>query len=197
MKLKPETVYSIRETLRNWGVKGIVKILLACAFVLWLFWPEGEEVQYKSPPNKRVAVQKPDPLPPEAKMSEEDLRKVLTAEQSGFYWTSFIWMMDNGQELTPKSFDNKVIFVTYLKDKSFQAENGLTCHPYSEKLIIAHKINQRRGIACRLKLDSWCRQPEGEKAICRLPDASFSAEADVTLHNLKTGWDRNLLEWGF
>ena len=125
----------------------------------------------------------------------------MTSEQSLFYWESFQWMMDHGPKLKQKSFGSKTLFVSFLKDEAFQARNGLVCVPYSEKLIMAGKFNLRRGLACQRPGGSWCRQPEGETAQCRIPRGKglgvISNEADITLHNMKIDWDRNLRKFGF
>ncbi len=198
--LKPETVYTLRETYRRLGPGAIFKYLVLISLVIWAIWPSADSPKPMMTSQQQKALQR-EPLPPVAENTEKDLREQMTSTQSGFYWDSFTWMMEHGPELKTKSFDGKVIFMSYVKDVSFKAENGLLCIPYSEKLFIAGKYNIRRGIGCRLKPGSWCRQAENEKSQCRLQDdgglTSLSSDTGVTLHNLKTGWDRNLHDWGF
>jgi hypothetical protein len=195
--LSDEKLFVIRETVRRLGPGAIVKYLLCIGLVLWFLWPEVKDMQPAITPQQAETLAR-EPLPPMAEQTEEDLREKMTAEQSAFYWDSFTRMMEQGAELKQKSFETSVIFVSYVKDKPFQAENGLACIPYSEKVILAGKSNLRRGLACNAGNGRWCRQPEGEKALCREPKSGGIAEDTfVTLHNLKIDWDRNIRGFGF
>jgi hypothetical protein len=198
--LTPEQRYYLTESLRLLGVRGVIKICIALWLAFWLFWPEAETAPQPLAPAaieaKKTVPQ--DPLPPPSTVTKDDLRPQMTAAQSRYYWDSFVWMMEHGKPLAPKAMQANALYVRYLKDAPFKAENGLECQPYSEELSIAGKTNQRQGIGCRKALHHWCRQVVGEKAQCRLPEGgSVSTDSDMTLHNLKTDWNRNLYRWSF
>lgn len=186
--LSDEKLFVIRETVRRLGLGAILQYTACILLILWFLWPEMGEVPPMVTPQQAESLAR-EPLPPVAEESPEDLREKMTAEQSAFYWDSFTRMMEQGPELKRKSFESPVLFVSYIRDKAFQAENGLACAPYAEKLILAGQSNLRRGLACSPAPGRWCRQPEGEKALCREPQ---SGDLAVTMHNLKLDWDKNL-----
>lgn len=133
----------------------------------------------------------------DAKKTNEDVREIMTAEQSSFYWQTFLIMMEHAKPLEHKEYDGNVIQIAYQADAKFKAENGHTCRPYSEKVAMAGRINTRKGIACRKGPGYWCRQPVGETAKCRAPNPSGDFDSTmldyrITMHNFGIGWDRNL-----
>jgi hypothetical protein len=192
-KLLPYWLY---ESLRLLGFRPFVKggILLWLAYAL--FWPEPE-----TSPLSATKIPQPDPVAPQAEVASEDLRPLMTATQTAFYWNSFQWMMSYGKELTPKAFSNKVLYVRYVKEKPIENEKKLTCRPYTEQIILAGKSNTRRGLACQRPSLDWCRQEKGKNAECRLVEpsgsfAKFSTDYDITVHNAKVDWDSTLYRFG-
>ncbi len=194
MKKKFELPYALKESLRLTGLRPFIKWGTFLALVAYFLWPAPEAPQSQIVP---IQVSQADPHAPLATRTESDLREIMTAEQTAFYWKSFEWMMQYGAVLKPKSLDGRVVFVSYLKDESFKAENGLKCHPFSEKLIVAGKFNLRRGVGCEKSAGNWCRQIEGEQAHCRTAAATgFAADSALTLQNMRLDWDRNLNNFG-
>jgi hypothetical protein len=193
----PETKYSLQETFRRVGIGSIVKLVLILGLFLWWIWPE--EPPLTQPQTVQI---KPDPIPPAAEVTQQDLRPLMTATQSSFYWKSFIWMMEHGKVLTSRNFEGKALFTRYIKDEAFNAENGLSCSPYSEAIIMAGKLNIRKGIACKIGMGSWCRQPMDEKAECRrtTPQGGLdviSNDYSMGMHNMKLEWNNKLSQFGF
>lgn len=196
--LSPENAFILRETVNRIGIGAIIKVCVMVCLVGYWLWPEVQPLT----PTTEVKHAMPDPSPPPASASEDDLRERMTANQSRFYWSSFIWMMEHGKPLAPRSFDGKVLFVSYLADAPFVAENKLNCRPYSERIIIADRANTRQGLACNIGQGSWCRQPIGERAECRrtAPDGTLSTiqtDYSLSLQNMKVDWNRNLKRVGF
>ncbi len=205
-------LYQVRETINHIGVGKIILFALILIFGIWLIWPEtkkssvnnGEISKYNTQPpsnhqSSKTSVDNKLIYNEEgAVLSDVDLRAIMTSKQSSFYWVSFEWMMQYGKDLQPKNFSNSVMSITYIADKAFQAHN-MTCRPYSEKIVMAGKINIRKGVACKNKSGNWCRQIEGEPAICRnkLDNNKIITNNSIKWHNLKMGWDRNLAKIPF
>lgn len=197
--LSDEIKYSIQETIRRVGIGSIVKLVLIIALFLWWIWPENEPL---TPAQSKSAQMRPDPAPPASEVTQEDLRPLMTSAQSSFYWKSFMWMMEHGKDLTSRNFNSKVLFTRYIKDTAFKAENGLSCHPYSEVITMTGKSNIRKGIACKIGFGSWCRQPLGEKAECRraTPQGGLDVigqDYSLSMHNMKLDWNNKLSQFGF
>lgn len=190
--------YHIRETVRIVGIRKLLFRFLLVALALYIFLPDFSEPPPELP---AAAVQPEQTVPPlTGELSDTDLRKLMTTHQSAFYWTTFQWMMEYGKPLEPRNFNDPVIHLAYLADEKFMS-GRTTCRPYSEKLVLAKKMNIRKGIACRSAQGGWCRQPEGEKAICRIEKpggiAGLQVDAEITMHAFKIGWDRNLAKLPF
>lgn len=196
MKKEFKIPYALRENLRLIGLRPFVKWGIILSLAAWFFWPEPEAPEPPVTPQQQALPH--EPVPPAATETKEDLRDIMTAGQTSFYWDSFQWMMSQGPELKPASLDGNVVFVSYLKDAAFKTENGLTCRPFSEKLIVAGKFNLRRGIGCQSGADGWCRQMVGEKAQCRSTGPNgFALDMQTTLTTLRIDWDRNLNRFRF
>lgn len=197
-----ETQYVIRETIRRVGITNILKFVVILSFIFWLLWPEDQLQKQHNTQSTQKENAVEEPAVPTSQPTAQDLRPLMTSSQSSYYWKSFIWMMEHGKDLTPRSFGIDTFFARYIKDAPFKGENGLNCHPYSEIIMMAGKSNARRGIACHIAAGSWCRQPEGERAECRHVTANggletISNDYSIEMHNLKLEWNNKLSQFGF
>lgn len=187
----PLTLYLIWETLKRMGPLPFIKGALIFAGLLYLFKPEA-----LPKPVAQTHLAAKEVVAPASKATTEDLRVSMTSAQSAFYWKSFEWMMAYGPELQPKTLNGGTVLVTYVKDAALKAENGLTCRPFAEKLIVAGQYNIRKGVGC-VRGNSWCRQMQNEQPQCRTPTPTgFEAEMGLTLQNMRIDWDRNLNNYG-
>lgn len=187
----PLTLHLLWETLKRMGPLPFIKGMLIFAGLFYLFKPEVLQ-----PLVAQAPVATKEVVSPASEAITEDLRANMTSAQSAFYWKSFEWMMAYGPELQPKTLNGGTVFVTYVKDAAFKAENGLTCRPFAEKLIVAGQYNIRKGVGC-VRGNSWCRQMQSEQPQCRSNSPTgFEAEMGLTLQNMRIDWDRNLNNYG-
>lgn len=187
--------YSAKE---HWRQKGwwyfTWRLLVVFVLAMWL-WPNTELPAHRDIEDVETTLDDGPKDWHNAPSARRDLRKILTATQSRFYWDSFNWMMEYGKPLKVRNFESHIINLSFAMSEPFDLKPRQRCRSFREKMVVTAKSNLREGIACQRGIADWCKQVEGEKMQCRdkKPSGLEAITGDVFgTHNLNVDLNRQL-----
>ncbi len=197
---KQEFNYKVRETLRLRGWWYFTWRIAFVVGIIYVLLPSFESTQIgdKNSSNEATAQEEyvmPRKMWQKTKHVERDLSKIMTIEQSLYYWSSFNWMMEYGEPNKPRSFESPRINMIFLTQEIKKTPSNKTCRTFSEKIVLAGQANARYAVACKRGVADWCRKLKGENFYCRskAPTGIDALSRNVfDTHNLEVDIQRNL-----